>query len=403
MTRRWDVIIAGAGPAGSSLALRLARRGWRVLLIDAARFPRHKVCGEYLSAAAAALLSELGLDTIVARHAVPLDMLRIVLPDGRNLATRFDATSQQDRPSSVRPSSLSRFRFDDLLLRAAIDAGVVFRDGLRVRQVHIDSNRARSIDAVPVDHHGATLSATADWIIAADGRHSIVVQQTGRIHSRDQQLVGFKQHFRLDPQPGGAQQRLEMHSLPGGYVGVSPLEDGLWNICGVLPRRLVQQSRGDLDAALRAWGGHQTPLAALLKSAAPQGPWLTVADVSTQRAVADAGNVLYIGDAAGTIEPLAGQGMTMALASAALSDQFLHDPARHAADYSTAWRRCFMPRIYRASLLAAALRRPRLMAGLPIIEHVNRRLAALLVDLGYRSVSANHEIRAFPAPQLASG
>ncbi len=149
MNRKWDAVVVGAGPAGATLAARLSRRGWRVVLVDAARFPRQKVCGEYLSAAALDLLSELDVEATVRRHAIPLDTLRLVLPGGQTMDAPLDG------PASRRPASLSRFQFDDLLLRHAVACGVEICEGYRVRNVKIDGGRAVGLDAVSTDHKGA--------------------------------------------------------------------------------------------------------------------------------------------------------------------------------------------------------------------------------------------------------
>ncbi len=193
-----------------------------------------------------------------------------------------------------------------------------------------------------------------------------------------------------------------MHSLAGGYVGIGPTEDGHWNVCGVMPRRLVRQSRGSIDAALQSWTGGKGPLATFLRSATPLDIWLTIPEVATQRATSNVAGVLYVGDACGTIEPLAGQGMTMALASAALADEILksgHDRACQA--YAQAWQQQFSRHVQRASWLAGLLRRPTMLAALLPLDWLAHRLASAILAGGYRALSIDTRPR-HVGPRLLS-
>jgi 2-polyprenyl-6-methoxyphenol hydroxylase-like FAD-dependent oxidoreductase len=388
MNRKWDAVVVGAGPAGATLAARLGRRGWRVVLVDTARFPRQKVCGEYLSAAVWDLLSELDVEAAVRRHAVPLDTLRLVLPGGQTIDAPFDG------PESRRPASLSRFQFDDLLLQHAGACGVEICEGYRVRNIKIDAGRAVGLHAVSTGHKRALLELDADLIVAADGRRSIVVRQTGVAVTRRRGLVGFKQHFRREsfhgPAAPASAGMLEMHSLPGGYVGIGPIENDAWNVCGVMPRRLVRQARGSIDAAWKQWTGDHGPLADFLRQAKRLGPWLTIPEVATLTAVPGISGVLYVGDACGTIEPLAGQGMTMALVGAALAEDYLSTGREDACQaYFAAWQRQFGNHVRRANWLAGLLRRPRLLAALLPLDWLAHRLASTILTRGYRAISVD--------------
>lgn len=381
MPTNWDAAVVGAGPAGSTLAALLARRGWRVLLLDAARFPRQKVCGEYLSGAVWPVLGDLGVAGAVRQAAVPLDRLCLVLPGGQAIAAPFAGPAEQ------RPAALSRYALDELLVRRAVACGAELREGYRVTSVGIEGGRAVSLRAVSVDHASAPLDVSADWIIAADGRRSIVVRQTGSLVRRRHGLVGFKRHFiRQENQPpAGA---LEMHSFAGGYVGVGPVEGGAWNVCGVMPRRRVREARGSIDTAWQQWIGSQTPLAGLLRGAEPIDGWLSVPEVATQTAAPRVAGVLYVGDACGTIEPLAGQGMTMALAAAALAEACLAAGGASAGlDYSAAWQRRFGKHVRRAEWVAGLLRRPRLLAALLPLDWLAHRAASAALAGGYRAIS----------------
>src|SRR5215472_17454839 len=122
MTRgpRWDASVVGGGPAGSSVALRLAKSGARVLLLDRAQFPRDKPCAEYLSPAATPVLSRLDPELIPAIARVApgrLYGMRVVAPDGSDVVGHFAADHPYTAPAAF-GYALPRTVFDALLLEA---------------------------------------------------------------------------------------------------------------------------------------------------------------------------------------------------------------------------------------------------------------------------------------------
>src|SRR6266702_8731223 len=122
---RWDAVVVGAGPAGAATALRLARAGASVLLLDRARFPRHKPCSEYLSPGTTAVLERLGSDVLGAVERAPhakVYGMQVVAPGGAAMCGRF---------GTAYSFALPRATFDTILVRAAEQAGAVVREGRR--------------------------------------------------------------------------------------------------------------------------------------------------------------------------------------------------------------------------------------------------------------------------------
>ena len=152
--RRWDVVVVGAGPAGASAAIALARDGVNVLLIDKQRFPRTKVCGGCINASALSVLEALGvrsrIDDLGARR---IDSM-VLAAGGRCARVRLDGGV-----------SLSRAAFDAMLVQAAIDAGARFVDAALARSTSCDGGRRR----VQVERDGERFEIEASIVIAADG------------------------------------------------------------------------------------------------------------------------------------------------------------------------------------------------------------------------------------------
>jgi flavin-dependent dehydrogenase len=385
----WDCVVVGAGPAGAVTALLLARAGWRVAMIDAARFPRQKVCGEYLSSAAWQLLDELGLGNLRGQ-AVELSGMRL------DVAGRRQATL--DFPSPLRaPASLSRYSFDFALVAAARAAGVDVFEGYRVKQVLSADGIVTGTLAIDSDPPRASQTFRAPVIVAADGRRSLVVRDSGRVVRGRTGLVGFKAHAD-GPMPARSQSTLVMHSLPDGYIGVCPVEGGRINVCGVMPRQRLRASRGNLAQALRLWIAESGPSQSYLDIDREPDGWLTMPEVAIQRSYPRVSGVLYVGDAMGTIEPLTGQGMTMALASARLAARHLlagtgkskAEPADRAGQlaYERAWHAQFAATIRASRWMGWLLRHPRVLSAMIAAgEQVPGLLPSLLGAAHRRSLA----------------
>lgn len=387
MNRNFEIIVVGAGPAGATTATLLARAGRRVALVDVAHFPRQKVCGEYLSAAAWELLAEMNLGP-TREMGVELTRMRLDTPSGRGVAADYDFESVR------RPAALSRWKLDAMLVGTACAAGVELYSGYRVRNVRIASGRVIGVTCSAVCDADEHLELAAPLVVAADGRRSKVVQETGRRTVRSSGVVGFKRHVRprnMKPYEGV----LSMFAEPGGYVGICPTELGTLNVCGLIPQARLQAVHGDFASAMRAWIGPSSPLQPLVEMPAEQDEaWHTMPDVARQRAVPEVDGVAYVGDAMGTIEPLAGQGMTMALAGARLlahsilrADGKPIERARQ-RQYAAAWHSAFARRIIDAARFGDLLRRPRLLAAAIAGFDLIPGLAPTLMKKAYGRVAA---------------
>ncbi len=295
-----SALILGAGPAGASAAITLARAGWRCTLIEARPFPRVKVCGEFISPAATAILEALIVPAeLAAGGARRIDTLVFELGDRR-------AQWAMPRPAW----SLSRAALDTLLVARAASAGAVVEQPASVRSVEYASS---SVHARLAD--GRRLSA--DIILHADGagRHD----PAGPTPSRPG-VLGHKCHLRLP----GMERTLRMRSADSGYVGTVGVEDGLATCALVADRRLIAHCRGDADAMLASLWPKYDPAWRL--AAGDRGEWLACPVAGSPYLRPGHPRSFRIGNAAGAVEPVGGEGIGLALWAGATLGALLAAP-----------------------------------------------------------------------------
>ncbi len=356
-----DLAIIGGGLSGGALALRAAGRGRRVVLVEREPGAHDKVCGEFLSREALLHLQALGLDPR-ALGGVPIDRVR--LSAGRRTAT------------AVLPfegMGLSRRVLDAALLARAADAGATVLHGRRARALepHHGGHRVRLDDGTLLDAAEAAL---------ATGKHDL--RGWRRPPGRQDDLVGFKQHLRLDPgQRRALDGHVELTLFRGGYAGLQLVSDRQATLCLLVRRRRLATLGGTWDALLRAIGDEAPLLRCRLSGAEPLQPRpLTIAAIP-YGLVANADDAVWrLGDQAAVIPSFTGDGMSIALHSAALCDVLLAAGARPTA-LGAAMRRDVAGQVRGATLLSrAAVHRP--------VQHAAVAIAALLPVLAARIAAA---------------
>src|SRR5207302_656635 len=192
VTKVWDAVVVGAGPAGSATAAHLARAGLDVLLVDRSRFPRDKPCSEYLSPGATPLLERLGVAEEVERSAhAKLAGMKVVSPGGAVMCGRFAAAHPYPSP---RPYSyaLPRTTLDAILVGAAARAGATLREGVAVEDLSRD---ARAVSGVVArTGSGVREAVRARVVIGADGLRSVVARRLGLRCTSPPRRIAFTAH-----------------------------------------------------------------------------------------------------------------------------------------------------------------------------------------------------------------
>ncbi len=257
------VTIVGAGPAGCSAAIAALNEGAVVTIYEKSRFPRHKVCGEFLSPEVGPVLDSLGVrESLEAARPVRLE--RVILHIGRR-SKRFQL------PEAA--YSLSRSALDDLLLREAISKGAVLKT-----------------------------EAAKDGTIIAHGR-----QTPSRKGSR---LFGFKSHYR-----GPVADTVEMFFFRGCYVGITSVEGGSVNVCGLGPEDLLKPTNFDPEPLF------PDALKGRLRGLNRLFDWLITGPLVFRDSFHDHPDAYLAGDAMGFVDPFTGSGILSAILTGKLAGQ----------------------------------------------------------------------------------
>ncbi|MEO7931809.1 MAG: NAD(P)/FAD-dependent oxidoreductase [Chthoniobacterales bacterium] len=291
MAFQFDVIIVGAGPAGSVCATVCARQGMRVLVIDREKFPRDKVCGDCLNPAAWKVLQRLGIDERIRSlpHS-PLKKVQIATINDRV----FDFPLHGGEAGEI---GIRRRELDLTLIQMARAAGAAFLENTAVTSVQGNWQ---------IEAGGRHF--TAKTLVAADGRNSTVARLLGMMPAQQKDRVGIQTHVPLASHQFNS-VRMQLH--PEGYSGGASIGDNLWNLCLV--------ARGENIEALKQRATKLWKLPSNLH-------WRSLTPLSRRPLPAAKGSLFLVGDAARVVEPFTGEGIYYALASGELAGQNITQP-----------------------------------------------------------------------------
>lgn len=353
----YDVVIVGAGLAGLTAALELSRSGFEVALIEKTPFPKHKVCGEYISNEVRPYLESFGIDLSDADEITQL-----------SYSTLRGTTVAAELP--LGGFGISRHALDFRLWQRCLASGIhCCIDKVLAMDYRVDET-GQLVGLVQLAENEALQSRV---ILAAYGKRSALDKSLSRpFASVKSPWVALKEHYRSESFDSG---NVELHSFKGGYCGLSKTESGAVNLCFLIHQDRLKQ--GATREAVHQVLGENPKLNAFLEKAVPlfDRP-LSIAQISfgTKSCVQD--HILFLGDSAGLIHPLCGNGMAMAIHAAkeccALVASYLRleqDRKQMEKRYRTVWQKHFRRRMLAGRYIQSLIQKERLSEAIVPVLH----------------------------------
>ena len=296
---KYEVIIVGGGLAGLSAGIHLAKKGVKIALFEKEGFPHHKVCGEYLSKEVLPYFDYLEIP-IKDLKTKDISRLKFSTSGGRSLEV----------PLPLGAIGVSRFALDNLLYETALKMGVEILQE-KVTDVEFKNNKFRLTSSEKLYE--------ADYVFGAYGKRSVLDRSLDRKFFKEQAgWIALKRHYKNDSFPDDL---VELHNFKGGYCGLSKTESGAVNMCYLATYKSFKAQK-DPELFEKNVLRKNPFLKSFLDESEPlfEQP-LTIAQISFSKKEAVYDHILMLGDAAGLIHPLCGNGMAMAIHSAKLASE----------------------------------------------------------------------------------
>ena len=379
MKNEYDVVIAGAGPAGSAASIHLAGAGLSVLLLEQKRFPRPKLCGEFISPECQLHFQSLGVAKAMELSA-PAKIVRTSFY-GRG-GKRVDVPSSSFGGVAL---GLSRALMDYNLLERARQVGVEILEGAKVSHVLRNTTRVTGLRYKSVD---GACEVSARVVIDATGRNRLLCRKVRdtKTEVKRSKLIAFKAHFtNTKVEPGSC----EIYVYRGGYGGLSSIEGDRANLCFIVNSQVVQRCGSNPDDVVDHVVMKNRRASATLENATRCSEWLSA---SWERFgglnPSPIPGLLAIGDSAAFIDPFTGSGMLMALDSADLVSRSIvlarnklvsdSDLRNLSADYVREYSRKFSSRLRLCSFLRYAAFTPLLAESIISLCSISSSINSLL-------------------------
>ena len=336
-----DVIIIGGGLAGLTSALHLSKQGLKVTLIEKHDYPRHKVCGEYLSNEILPYLYWLNVDVNVL-HPAHIEELKFTTQQGQSYKIKLPLGG----------IGVSRYSLDSLLYKKAKDSGCTI-------VVATVTAISFSDDTFAVSFQGQILNAKV--VLGAYGKRSNIDQILSRdFMKKPSTWMAVKAHYSGD----FADNLIALHNFEGGYCGISKVEDNKINVCYLADVKTFKKYR-NIEAYQKYVMSKNSYLKCFFeKSAMLFDKPITISQFSFDKKYAVENHILMVGDTAGLIHPFCGNGMAIAIHSAKLASELILDYCSRKIEsrrqfevmYVNRWKQAFGRRLLFGRMLSSILR-----------------------------------------------
>jgi flavin-dependent dehydrogenase len=372
MSEKPHILIAGGGVAGPSLAIRLAQQNFRVTLVERDKFPRHKLCGEFVSPECLLQFKKLGvLDEMMAIGGDQIAETVFYTRSGRSVSVPSGWFENGD----LGALSISRAEMDLRLVTCARQLGAEVMEETSITRLTIENGRAASVRIK--DRDGKISEIAADLFVDATGRAQILSKQAAHRQAAKTKFVAFKTHLENANVPHGV---CEIYGFDGGYGGLSWVEGGKANCCFIIRSDVVRRHGSDVERIFREVVLKNRRAKETMDRAEPTFPWIAVSiDAFGKRERPGVENLIPIGDAAAFIDPFTGSGMLMAMESSELLAEALAAGLPAAAEkYYAAHQRKFARRLAVCKWMRAASFSPRFASLLVFVLNLNKPFRHLL-------------------------
>ena len=355
----YDAIVIGAGPAGTTVSTLLANEGYRILLLEKSRFPREKLCGEFITPECLNVFDRLDVRRRLFEEGAQLIRnFTLYAPDGRGIEVPMEWVAAGHQHAI----SMTRARMDMILLERAREAGVEVREGFHV------SPRFHREDGLGIVEGKSDLGTierlSAPIIVNASGRNGVFSKQVQQNESRFEgsRLFGCKVHLRRIE---GLEGKGELFFFRDGYGGLSDVERERTNLCFITTEATLRATKGDRAKLLEMTMRANPASRSRLKNAEILGEWHGTGPINFGRKSILPG-VLSIGDACAFIDPFTGSGILLALlggelAAKVISQSFSEDVRDAGAivkRFNDLHRKYFGMRFYASALVRSMAFRP---------------------------------------------
>lgn len=334
--KTFDIGIIGGGLAGLCLAIQSARKGYSTILFEKEKYPFHKVCGEYISLESWDFLSHLGVP--LQQWDVPI-IKKLNATDVTGKEYHFDL--------DLGGFGISRYKLDDFLYQLAVQKGVVIKTQTKVLNAvlkgevfELETTEAKYASKVVAGSFGKRSNLDVKW------NRPFVLNKKGKLNN----YIGVKYHVQYPTE----QDTIALHNFKNGYCGISAIEDGKSCLCYLTTAHNLQKAGNSIDLLQQHILGANPHLQKIFKDATVlYSQPLTISQVSFSNKSQVKENILMLGDAAGMITPLCGNGMSMAMHGSKLAFDsmalFLNKKITRQQmeiSYKTKWQENFAKRLW---------------------------------------------------------